>query len=103
MEQVNLREAYTNPRRQRKSFSIIPNPFASDREAQRFEHLDLASLSERQIWAEKQIVDLQLARLIAYGRPRLIFCVDDFVHDQEWLEERSRRLQTELRRRKGQR
>ena len=83
-------------------FALIPDPFSSDCDAQRFEHRDLASRTPQELWAEKEIINLRLARLIASGdRPRLIFCINGAaVSDQAWLEERSRRLQVELRRRK---
>jgi len=98
-----LMEQYTNftsQGKRRRWTPVIPDPCVSDVEADRFVHRDIPRLSDRQLWAEKHLIDLELAHVIAYGKPRLIFCVNELVNDQQWLEERSRRLQTELRRRR---
>ncbi len=82
-------------------FSLIPNPCRSDAEAIRFCHGDLPALSPRELWAERTTIEAELARKITSRvRPRLIWVVPEPVMDTEWLEERSRRLRTEERRRK---
>ena len=69
--------------------------------AQRCQHTDLAGLTERQLWAERHVVDNELARLTFNDvRPRRL---TDEQTDQGWLASRSCRLRDELAKRRGQR
>jgi len=64
----------------------------------RFRHADLGELSESQLWAERVIVDNELARLI-FNRVRPRF-LDSQQTDQSWLAARSGRLKDEITRRR---
>ena len=80
---------------------LIPDPCQSDTDAEHFFHRDLNGLSPRLLWAERCVVEMAMARRITSGvRPIVIYAVGDLVYDSEWLEERSRRLRAEERRRK---
>ena len=67
--------------------------------ARRFRHADLGELSERQLWAERVLVEAELARLIfTESRPRFL---DPEQTDLDWLAARSGRLREELAKRRA--
>ena len=79
--------------------SVVPaERFLHEDAARRFRHADLETLDEGQLWAERQIVEQELARLIFRGcRARF---VDSEQTDQDWLAARAGRLHDELARRR---
>ena len=82
-----------------KDHTTIPDPATSDIEAARFAHRDIASLGDREVWAEIRVVEIELARRITRrARPRLVW-IDPWTTDIGWLEERLRQLRAEQRRR----
>jgi hypothetical protein len=76
---------------------VIPNPCASEQQHRRWYHHDLEgdALDPRQLWAERHVVEHDLARRLWHRRrPRIVFVESDGrpVDDAEWLEQRARRL-----------
>jgi len=63
----------------------IPNPLASDREARRYAHEDLAGLSDLQLWQEEKRLEFVIAW--SDGEP------------DPWLVERYKRVKAEQKRR----
>ena len=83
------------------SLRLIPDPCRSDIETRRFFHQDLEEITPKQLWAERDVIESELASRITYDvRPRVIWAAGDLVYDSDWLEERARRLRAEERRRK---
>ena len=70
-------------------------------EARRFQHLDLAELTERELWADRVLVDQELAGLV-FNRARPQW-FDSEQSDQDWLAARGVRLRDELAKRKARR
>ena len=89
-------------RRQTRARPIVPvGHLLHEDEARRCQHVDLAGLTERQLWAEQRIVDNELARLTFNDvRPRRL---NDEESDQSWLAARSCRLRDELAKRRAAR
>ena len=84
----------------RTARSVVPNAHVlHEGDARRFRHVDLAELSEGQLWAERVMVEHELARLIfTESRPRFL---DPEQSDQDWLAARSGRLRDELSKRRA--
>ncbi len=81
---------------------LIPNPCVSDVEKERFSNCDLEKHTGRELWAEKLLVELELANRIYEGAERRVIWVgDSVVTDIGWLEERVRRINAEMRRRRN--
>ena len=71
-------------------------------EARRFQlYLDLAELTERELWADRVLVDQELASLV-FNRARPQW-FDSEQSDQDWLAARGVRLRDELAKRKARR
>jgi hypothetical protein len=70
-------------------------------EARRFQHLDLAELTERELWADRVLVDQELASLV-FNRARPQW-LDSEQSDQDWLAARAGRFRDELAGRKDRR
>jgi len=71
-------------------------------EARRFQlYLDLAELTERELWADRVLVDQELAGLV-FNRARPQW-FDSEQSDQDWLAARGVRLRDELAKRKARR
>ena len=80
--------------------ALIPDPCNTYEQARRHAHCDLRELSPRDIWAELQLVERELARLVWQDRGR------DRPRDAvstKWLAERRRYLREELPRRRRRR
>ena len=82
--------------------NVVPvDRFLHEDDARRFQHADLGELEERELWAERTLVEHELARLIfTRARPRFL---DSELTDQDWLVARSGRLRDELARRRDRR
>ena len=75
-----------------------PSHLLNEADATRFRHADIGGLSKTELWAERVLVEHELARLI-FQRVRPLF-LDDTQTDQGWLAARSCRLRDELARRR---
>ena len=89
-------------RRHTSARPILPvDHLIHEADACRFRHADLAALEDRELWAERVLVDQELARLIyEHARPRWF---DHEQSDQGWLAARSGRLRDELAKRRAAR
>ena len=89
-------------RRQTTARNVVPvDHLLYEDDARRFEHADLGALEERELWADRVLVEHALARLIfCRVRPRHL---DRDQTDQAWLSARSCRLRDELARRRAAR
>jgi hypothetical protein len=85
---------------------IIPNPLDTLEQAARWHHRDLeqGALEVRRLWAERQLIEHELARrLYCHRRPQIVYVRADGapVSDVDWLEERARRLRAAEERQHG--
>jgi hypothetical protein len=76
--------------------TIIPNPADTEAQAARWRHRDLetGSLDARRLWAERTLVEDELARRLCRRQPRIVWVEPDgtLVSDIDWLEQRARHL-----------
>ena len=67
-------------------------------DARRFRHADVGELRDTELWAERVLVEQELARVIFnHARPRFL---DPEQTDQQWLAARAGRLRDELAKRR---
>jgi hypothetical protein len=79
---------------------LIADPFRSLEESERFHLRDVAQLPSMRLWAERKMIEADLARRIAQQvRPRIILAWPSIVTDEEWLTARLRALYAEQTRR----
>ena len=59
---------------------LIPSPILSEKDARRWHHLDLCDaecLNIRDVWAERKLVENELAWLLIHRRPRIVHIESD--------------------------
>lgn len=96
-----LKRKRGNPNLTHRRRLIIPNPCNSDLECRRFLHRDIASMTLKQLWSERYLIEAELARRIYQEEHRrVIWVLDSLETDMGWLEDRLRQLRAEERRRR---
>ena len=78
---------------------LIPDPHDSERQFERFHHLDLATADRRTLFAELHIL-VDAAHRLVFNRvkPRVVYVQDaEIVTDAEWIDQRIHRLREHLR------
>jgi hypothetical protein len=85
---------------------LIPNPILGEDDARRWRHQDLCDagrLSLRAIWAERKLIEHELARRLLRRRSRIVHVEIDgsLITDCAWLEARARHLRAFERRHRG--
>ena len=84
----------------RATANLLPDPCDTYEQAVRYEHGDLPGMSTKGVWSELCVVRASLARRVFYGRDRPHGLVDsEWRTECDWLRERAKRLEAELRRR----
>lgn len=83
----------------------LPRPVLSEDDARRIAHLDIAAMSDRELFAERSRVAAALSAEVARSSRNTIVVPDhrSFVLVVDWLEERLRHLDAEIARRRGPR
>lgn len=75
---------------------VLPQPWASEDDFRRFQHLDLEGLTSERRWAEHVRARLALAAVVSAGEDPLIRAVDGWpLLASAWLRERIERTRTE--------
>jgi hypothetical protein len=73
---------------------VLPRPYVSEDEYERFHHLDLAGLSSLQMWAEHYEASRALAALVRSRRdPVIVHGAGWTLSASWWLRERVQRTQ----------
>ena len=89
-------------RRDASARNVVPVDFLLfEEDMLRIRHADLAGLDEQQLWAERVVVEHELARLI-FNRIRPVF-LDHALTDRQWLAGRAGRLRDEMAKRRATR